>query len=189
MKKSGIVILSVLGTVGGLLLALGMCMCLLPEWNAFVPGVALAAIGGVALLSIWPIYRSVSGKGAPRITGLHVVSALLALVGALALGIGLVNCLGTVTTFGLAVGIAGIVLLLLAVLAGRKAAGKAPVSFNGRLILAYGTGDIGALVLGVGMCLTMVWGSSYLVPGILVGCAGLLICVLNMALRLAAKGT
>ena len=52
MKKSGIVILSVLGTAGGLLLALGMCMCLLPEWNAFVPGVALATIGGVALLSI-----------------------------------------------------------------------------------------------------------------------------------------
>ena len=187
MKKSGIVILSVLGTVGGLLLALGMCMCLLPEWNAFVPGVALAAIGGAALLSIWPIYRSLSGKGAPRITGLHISSALLALVGALALGIGLVNCLGTVTTFGLAVGIVGIALLLLAVLVGRKAAGKAPVSFNGRLVLAYGTGIAGALILGVGMCLTMVWGSSYLIPGIFVGCAGVLVCVLNMALRLAKR--
>ena len=42
----------------------------------------------------------------------------------------------------------------------------------------------GALILGVGMCLTMVWGTSYLIPGILVGCAGLLICVLNAALRL-----
>ena len=75
-------------------------------------------------------------------------------------------------------------LLLLAVLVGRKAAGKAPVSFNGRLVLAYGTGIAGALILGVGMCLTMVWGSSYLIPGIFVGCAGVLVCVLNMALRL-----
>ena len=29
----------VLTVVGGLLFALGMCMCLLPEWNAFGPGV------------------------------------------------------------------------------------------------------------------------------------------------------
>ena len=34
MKKSAFVNLMI-GTVGGLLFALGMCMCLLPEWNAF----------------------------------------------------------------------------------------------------------------------------------------------------------
>lgn len=47
-------------------------------------------------------------------------------------------------------------------------------------------GTVGGLLLaiGVGMCLTMVWGTSYLILGILVGCAGLLICVLNAALRL-----
>ena len=116
--------------------------------------------------------------------GLHAVSALLGLVGALALGIGLVNCLQVVTTFGLAVGIAGIVLLLLSLLVWRKAAGKQAIPFNGRKLLAYAIGIVGALVLGVGMCLTMVWGTSYLIPGILVGCAGLLICVLNAALRL-----
>lgn len=37
MKKHNVVMISVLGTVGGLLLAIGMCMCLLPEWNAFTP--------------------------------------------------------------------------------------------------------------------------------------------------------
>ena len=36
--------ITILGTVGGLLLAIGLCMCLLPEWNAFTPGVILAAI-------------------------------------------------------------------------------------------------------------------------------------------------
>ena len=34
MKKSTFVNL-IIGTIGGLLFALGMCMCLLPEWNAF----------------------------------------------------------------------------------------------------------------------------------------------------------
>ncbi|MFQ6841224.1 MAG: hypothetical protein ACLRSJ_05000, partial [Agathobaculum sp.] len=62
--------------------------------------------------------------------------------------------------------------------------GKQAIPFNGRKLLAYAIGIVGALVLGVGMCLTMVWGTSYLILGILVGCAGLLICVLNAALRL-----
>ena len=38
MKKSAFVNLMI-GTVGSLLFALGMCMCLLPEWNAFEIGV------------------------------------------------------------------------------------------------------------------------------------------------------
>lgn len=185
MKKSTIAAISVMGTVGGLLLAIGMCMFLLPEWNAFVPGAVLAAIGAVTLLAIWPVSRKARGKAAVRLTGGYVASTLLGLAGAVALGIGLVNCLRTVTTFGLAVGIAGLLLLLAAVLVGRRAAGKAAVSFNGKLVLSYGIGIAGALLLGVGMCLSMVWGSGLMLPGIVVGAAGLLVCVLNMALRLA----
>ena len=45
MKKSSIAVISIFGTVGGLLLAIGMCMCLLLEWNAFAPGVVLAQHG------------------------------------------------------------------------------------------------------------------------------------------------
>ena len=44
MKKSTFVNL-IVGVVGGLLFAIGMCMCLLPEWNAFKPGVVVKAIG------------------------------------------------------------------------------------------------------------------------------------------------
>ena len=51
-------------------------------------------------------------------------------------------------------------------------------------IFTYTLGVLSALVFGLGMCLTMVWGSSWLIPGIVVGCAGLLVCVLNMALRM-----
>lgn len=34
MSKKNFVTL-ILSTVGGILFAIGMCMCLLPEWNAF----------------------------------------------------------------------------------------------------------------------------------------------------------
>lgn len=41
MKKSGFIAL-ILGTVSGVLFALGMCMALLPEWDAFTEGVLSA---------------------------------------------------------------------------------------------------------------------------------------------------
>jgi len=31
----------IMGTIGDILSAIGMCMCLLPEWNAFRPGVVM----------------------------------------------------------------------------------------------------------------------------------------------------
>ena len=51
MKKKNFVTL-VLGVVFGLLFGVGMCMCLLPEWNSFTEGVIVAAIGGVGLLAL-----------------------------------------------------------------------------------------------------------------------------------------
>lgn len=42
MKKSSFVAM-MLGTVSMMFFALGMCMALLPEWNAFGTGVILAA--------------------------------------------------------------------------------------------------------------------------------------------------
>ena len=36
-------------------------------------------------------------------------------------------------------------------------------------------GVIGALLLGVGMCCTMVWGGSWFIPGVLVGIVGMLV--------------
>lgn len=187
MKKSVLTAIVVLGTVGGILLSVGMCMCLLPAWNAFVPGVVLALIGAVALLSCWPISRKASGKSAIHLTPGYAVAVLLGLAGAFALGIGLVNCLQTVTSFGLAVGIVGLMLILLSILVGRKASGRCAIPFNGRLVLSYVIGIAGALVLGVGMCLTMVWSTASLVPGIVIGAVGLMVCILNLALRIGKK--
>ena len=51
MKKSNVVAM-ILGTIGGILFALGMCMAMIPEWNAFRPGIVMGVIGliGIVLL-------------------------------------------------------------------------------------------------------------------------------------------
>ena len=54
-------------------------------------------------------------------------------------------------------------------------------------MLSYVIGIAGALVLGVGMCLTMVWSTASLVPGIVIGAVGLMVCILNLALRIGKK--
>lgn len=46
MKKSNFVAM-ILGTIGGILFALGMCMTLIPEWNASRPGV------GMCMTMVW----------------------------------------------------------------------------------------------------------------------------------------
>ena len=54
MKKKNFVTL-VLSTVGGILFALGMCMALLPQWNAMNQGILL---GGLGLAVLWRVNPS-----------------------------------------------------------------------------------------------------------------------------------
>lgn len=112
MKKENFVSL-ILGTVGGILFAIGMCMCLLPEWNAFTQGVAVAVIGMAVLLAMLIVRRRMEGKPAIELNGKAVGTVLLGIVGALVLGVGM--CLVMVwemTLPGILVGVAGIILLL-----------------------------------------------------------------------------
>ena len=66
MKKKNFVSL-VMGTVGGILFALGMCMCMLPQWNAFTQGVVVSAVGAVVLLAMLVVRRKMEGKPAVRL--------------------------------------------------------------------------------------------------------------------------
>lgn len=55
MKKSNFVAM-ILGTVSGVLFALGMCMAMIPEWNAFKPDIVFGCVGlvlGLITLLIW----------------------------------------------------------------------------------------------------------------------------------------
>lgn len=53
-----------LGFIGGILFALGMCMCLISEWNAFLPGIAVGAAGVIVLLILLIVRRRQQGKPA-----------------------------------------------------------------------------------------------------------------------------
>lgn len=113
MKKENFVTL-ILGTIGGILFAVGMCMCLIPEWNAFTQGVAVAAVGAAALLAMLIVRRKMKGKPAIRITAKAVGAVVLGITGALVLGVGM--CMTMVWSglmvWGIIVGVAGIALLL-----------------------------------------------------------------------------
>ncbi len=113
MKKSTLVAM-ILGTVGGVFFALGMCMALLPEWGMFDQGVACGVIGLVILLVDLLIWRRMEGKTPIHVTPKAVGTVVVGVLGALLLGVGM--CLSMVfgnMVLGIAVGIAGIIVLLL----------------------------------------------------------------------------
>lgn len=112
MKKSTFVAM-ILGTIGGVLFALGMCMALIPEWNAFRPGVIMGVIGAVVLLAMVIIWRKMENKEPIKLSGKTIGATLIGIVGALLLGVGM--CLTMVWSnmvVGIIVGIVGIVVLL-----------------------------------------------------------------------------
>lgn len=112
MKKSTFVTM-ILGTIGGILFALGMCMTLIPEWNAFQPGVIMGVVGAVVLLITVLVWRKMENKEPIKLSGKTIGAMLIGIVGALLLGVGM--CLTMVwnnMVVGIIVGIIGIVVLL-----------------------------------------------------------------------------
>lgn len=119
MKKETLINI-ILGTIGVLIFAIGMTMCLLPEWNLFTQGVIVSIVGFIILLCIIPIYRKEHPK---KIYG--------------------------------------------------------PINWG--LVLTFGAGIIGSLIMGFGMSKVMIEGTAAndMIVGIITGIVGLLICVLN----------
>lgn len=112
MKKSTFVAM-ILGTIGGILFALGMCMALIPEWNAFRPGVVMGVIGAVVLFLMVLIWRRMENKAPVKLSGKTIGALLMGIAGSLLLGVGM--CLSMVWSnmiTGIIVGIVGIVVLL-----------------------------------------------------------------------------
>lgn len=121
MKKSTFVNL-IVGVIGGLLFALGMCMCLLPEWDAFQTGVICTAIGAIVLL---------------------------------------------------------IQSIVVWIRSGRK------IKINWKLTGKILYGVIASLILGVGMCMIMVW--NMMIPGIVVGIVGIVLLLMLIPMFLGLK--
>lgn len=112
MKKSTFAAM-ILGTIGGILFALGMCMVLIPEWNAFQPGIIMGAVGAAVLLVMVLVWRKMENKPPVKLSGKTIGATLIGIAGALLLGVGM--CLTMVWNnmiVGIIVGLVGIVVLL-----------------------------------------------------------------------------
>ena len=112
MKKSSFVAM-VLGTISGVMFAIGMCMALIPEWEMLRPGIIFGCIGvilGIVTLIVW---RKMTGKTPIQISGKSMFVIVVGIIGALALGVGM--CFTMVwdkMVLGIVIGLIGIIALL-----------------------------------------------------------------------------
>lgn len=118
MKKETLLEI-ILGTIGGLVFAIGMCMCLIPEWNMFKIGIIVTIIGFIILLCIIPVYKSSHPRKAHKpINWGIVLTWIVGLVGALIMGFGMSKIMvGETNTSDMIIGIIfGVVGLIICVL-------------------------------------------------------------------------
>lgn len=102
-----------MGTVSGVLFALGMCMALLPEWNDFKEGVVFGSIGIVLSIATALIWCKMEKGKLPKMNGKNVLRTVYAVVAVLVLGTGMCMCLvWAQIVWGTLVGLLGIIMLI-----------------------------------------------------------------------------
>ncbi len=117
MKKETLLEI-ILGTIGGLVFAIGLTMCLIPEWDLFKAGVVVAILGFIVLLCIIPVYRKNHPKKEHTPVNWGIVFTwFVGIVGALIMGFGMSKVMvGDPSKTDLLIGIiTGIVGLLICV--------------------------------------------------------------------------
>lgn len=113
MKKSSFVAM-ILGTIGMVFFALGMCMALIPEWEMGRQGIYSGAAGLIILLITLLVWRRMEGKSPIKVNGKTVGTVILAIAGALLLGIGMsLSMVFGKMMLGIVVGLVGIVALMM----------------------------------------------------------------------------
>ena len=113
MKKSSFIAMT-LWTISGVLFAIGMCMALITEWNAFNAGIRLGAAGIVLAIITLLARRKMENKDPIKVSGKTIGAILLGIAGSLALGVGM--CFSMVwgrMAIGIVIGLIGIILLLM----------------------------------------------------------------------------
>ena len=118
MKKETLLEI-ILGTIGGLIFAIGMCMCLIPEWNLLKTGVIIGILGFIILLFIIPIYRKSHPKKerGPINWGI-VFTWIIAIIGSLIMGFGMSKVMietpsNTDIIIGIITGVIGLIICVL----------------------------------------------------------------------------
>lgn len=118
MKKETLIEI-ILGTIGGLIFAISMCMVLIPEYNMLKYGIFIGIIGLIILLSIIPIYRKYHPKKKKdRVNTAIIVTWIAGVAGALIMGFGMSkvmveNSNSTDMVVGIITGIAGLIVCVL----------------------------------------------------------------------------
>lgn len=119
MKKETLLEI-ILGTIGGLIFALGMCMGLIPEWNMLKEGIIVGIIGFIILLCIIPIYRKNHPKTkVNKKTDWGIIATwIIGVVGSLVMGYGMSKVMvgeadKTDMIIGIITGIIGLIICVL----------------------------------------------------------------------------
>lgn len=80
----------ILGTIGSLILAFGMCMCLVTDWNLLTTGIIASIIGALILISMIPIYRKQHPKKEKKQEDWKIIITwLIGIIGFLIMGYGM----------------------------------------------------------------------------------------------------
>lgn len=112
MKKSKFISL-ILGIIGILCFGIGMCMCMLHEWNAFNQGIITGFIGIIILVMTIFIYRKLEHKQPLHLSWRTVRIIFVAILGMLTLGGGMsLSMVFEMIIPGIILGIAGMMILL-----------------------------------------------------------------------------
>ncbi len=113
MKKSNFVAL-LMGIASGTLFALGMCMTLLPEWQAMTEGILLG-LGGLVLGAVtYVVWCKMSHRPLPKLNLKSLLLIGYIMLSLLILGIGLCLCLvGARYFLGAIIGVVGILMLVM----------------------------------------------------------------------------
>ena len=112
MKKSNFIAL-VLGTVSGVLFSLGMCMVLLPQWDAFTEGVIFGGSGLILGIITFFVWCKMEHKKLPKMNGKNILRTIYGIAAALTLGVGMCLCLvWEQIVWGTLIGLLGIIMLI-----------------------------------------------------------------------------
>lgn len=114
----------------------------------------------------------------------NFISLIISIVGVILFSLGM--CMSMITewnTFkeGVIVGIIGLIILISMFIIRRKMEGKPVLKLNIKTMKIVILGIVSSLILGIGMCMTMVW-QGLMVQGIIVGIIGIimLLCLIPL---------
>lgn len=113
----------------------------------------------------------------------HFVALVFGVVGGILFALGM--CMSLLREWGLfnqgvIAGVTGLIILLIGVMVWRKMEGKAPIKLDKKTAGTVFVGIVGALLLGIGMSLCMVF--NKMVLGVIIGIVGIVILLMLIPL-------